>query len=688
MAEEKFYLYVVADDGAEASVAEFKRTSTDLGVKETFRSHGHVSFEDAQAPVRLDDGGCSVVTKGSVTPRQPIIPVFRGAYKIANNYWATLWGYTNNNAFIVEQPRRELGYTRNRIVGGSAEQQALLPTLFSSGDIDAFVLYTAGEEVKWELQSQSGGGVAVTDYSILLTEEQVNTFDAFIVRPVYPGFLQYTADDPLTVQKIANTDLGKLTLNNAGLQFDGQTQVRHTVEYNDDIPYQSAWYGRDLACRIEGGAVQAHADAGRASRILAPELGPELARGNLFSLYDFDIDTTVPIQPPEVDVQASERLGRMVSVSADGGVFSGSAEHWGDGTYTSVGRVGVWSNDTENNIQRFLGFIEPPPDWTRSNDMFFGRFNEISPDGTLIFIASKIGLGVAIFTISETGVVDYWKTLTFAEYTALPDGEKGNEARISRDGNTLIMACGGFNVGTVPSHTFILQTTDGWNTFELVQDIVKPGTPSNAPMSTMDLSRDNKVLCLSCWFINEVYVFRTDDNWASYSTYLLPNPPYYPQGTASGDFLGNPLAVNYDGYRLFIGAPFGSPDYGAGAVSEAGSVELYQYNNETDAYEYLGYLEPPHTLAPNSFFGNTRANFGGNRLSVGASGLLKQYLYGINDDEISLIADIDSIFYPEGRGVGRFYDTEDTMVAGGQFVDNGAVVDAGALGLVTFAEEP
>jgi len=682
-----YYLYTLADDGAEASVSEYKIYEASAETREDFKALGNVHFDDAQNPVRIDDRGCSVVTRGSVTPIQPVAPVFRGAYQISNGFWATLWGYVNSNPFIVEQERRETGLTRNRIVDGTVEQQALLPTLFASGDInEAFVIYTRGEEIKWELQPQSGGGIAVTDYSIELTEEQVNTFDAFVVRQVYPGFLQYAAMDPLTVRKIASTNLGRLTLNNAGLQFDGQTQVRHTVEYNDDIPYQSAWYGRALACRIEGGAVQAHAEAGRASRILAPELGPELARGNLFQLYDFDVEIKQPIQPPEAQAQAGENLGRLVSAASQGRVLSASAEKWDDGVYTSVGRVAVWRN--ENGIQYFLGFIEPPPDWVRSSNMVFGRFNELNQAGDKIFITGKSGPGVAIFNISDSGVITYWKTLVFAEYTAIPDGQKGNEARISPDGNTLIMACGGFSTGTEPSHAFVLQTTDDWNTFTLLHDIVKPGTPTNNPMNTMDVSRDFTTFCASCWVLNEVYVFRSFDNWQTFTTYTLTNPAYYPFGVASGDFLGNPLAVNYDGYRLFIGAPFGDADYGSGPVVSAGSVELYQFNHEIDDYEYLGPLTPPVTLAPNDAFGSVFASYGGNRISVFANGLLKRYLYGINENEITLIHSADSIFLPAASGSTRFFDNKDTAVIGGQLADNGAKTGAGAIGIVNYSEEP
>jgi len=274
-----------------------------------------------------------------------------------------------------------------------------------------------------------------------------------------------------------------------------------------------------------------------------------------------------------------------------------------------------------------------------------------------------------------------------SEYAALPDGEKGNEAQFTPDGNTYVVSCGGSGTGTVQGHTFILRTTDDWETFALIQDIIKPGAPSNTPMNTMELSRDGDVLCLAAWLINEVYVFRTTDDWASYTTHLLPNPAYYPQGVASGDFMGNPISCNYDGYRIFVGTPQGSPDYGAGVVADAGSVELYQYNHVTETYDYLGPLTPPVVLAPGDQFGSCRANFGGNRLYVTSGGLVKQYVYGINEDEISLIYERDSIFTPAGSGAARFSEVDDTAVQGG-IVDNGAVLAAGALGIVTYSEAP
>jgi hypothetical protein len=320
--------------------------------------------------------------------------------------------------------------------------------------------------------------------------------------------------------------------------------------------------------------------------------------------------------------------------------------------------------------------------------MEFGRFNMFHPAGTLIFIAGRKGLGIAVFRVSETGAISYWKTLVFPEYTALPDGEKGNEAQFTPDGNTFVVSCGASSVGTVPSHTFILRTTDDWETFALIQDIVKPGTPTIYPMNTMDLSRDGNVLCVAVWRINEVYIFRTTDDWASYTAHLLPNPAYYPQGGLSGDQMGNPVACNYDGYRIFVGVPFGSPDYGAGVVAGAGSVELYQYNHVTDAYDYLGPLAPPVVLAPGDQFGSCRANFGGNRLYVTSGGLVKQYIYGINEDGISLIYERDSIFTPAAAGATRFSEVDDTAVQGRGAIDNGAVVNAGALALVNYSEAP
>lgn len=672
---EEHYLYTLADGGAEASVSQYRVYESSAETHEDFIAFGQVHFDDAQNPVRLDDRGCSVVTKGAVTPREPITPVFRGAYQIANGFWATLWGYTNDNQFIVEQERRASGLTRNRLIGGSAEQQLLLPTLFAAGDIqEAFVVYTEGEELKWELQPQSGGGIAVTDYSLLLTEEQINTFDAFIVRQVYPGFLQYAAQDPLTVRKILSTNLGRLTLNNAGLQFDGQTQVRHTVEPNNDIPYQSAWYGRDLACRMEGGVLQAHANTGRASRILAPELGPELARGNVFSLYDFDIELSPEHKIPDADADAQEH-GDIIGMSGDG-LYKvlGAFEYSGADVFG--GRLQFFRDDV------FTTVIDPP--WPVQSFMEFGKVCEINAAGTLLFATGNGDVpGIAIFNIDEDGDISYWKTITWAEFDNTVIGEKANYLRLSDDGQYLFLTNRG---SSVPGVVNVLFSSDDWETFEVKQVFSRSDAAGADSFAFLDVSRDGQAIIVGAPAEDAFYIYRTDDDWDSFTEFK----PTRPADIGTGINFAAYVSISSDGFRALAGTPEASVDYGSGAQAQVGAVDVYLYDNETPAYDYEARVTPPE-FAVNAGIGAFASfNHAGDRLGYKSGSALsyKYYLFGLNADEMTYIGEVDDAAFFTVAFNFRWVFDSDILIVSNRDADGTLVNDIGAYKTVTFAEEP
>lgn len=677
--EDKFYLYEVADDGAKASVSEFRRFVEDAVVTEDIIEYGSVQFDGAQNPIRLDDQGCSVVTQGAVTPREDVVPVFMGAFQIATDFWATLWGYTNPNAYIVDQPRRTTGLTRNRIISGTAEQQALLPELFATGTIsEAFVMYTAGEEVKWELETQSGGGVAVTDYTVLLTEEQLSTFDAFIVRQNYPGFLRYSAENPLLIKRISEQDLGKITLNQAGLGFDNITVVRHTEELNDDIPNQAAWYGRNLACRMEGGALQAHADASRASRILAPELGRELARGNLFTIPDFNVVVSAENKLPDAQAQASEQ-GNYIGANADGSlIVLGATEY--DGANNSEGHVQYFNSIGALNI----GTIGIPAGWTSATNLRFGRISEINSAGTMLFVTGEGDApGVAVFTIDSIGTVAYWKTLTWSQFTSTPIGERALNGRFSDDGTYFIMTNG---TGTVAGQVHVLYSDDNWQTFEVKNVFSRSDASGSDSFGVIDIGRDGLSLVVGAPDEDLVYAYRTTDGWDTFTEFKLTNPSDISAG--SGSDFGSAVGISGDGFRIVVGSPLADIDYGAGVLANVGAVDIYLYNNALPGYGLNRRLPQPETLSAADNFGEFASfNHPGNRIGVLSKGKAKYYLYGIDEDTVLFIADEDDALVASATDM-RWESDSDTLIASDKLADGIVPADIGAYKTVTFAEEP
>ncbi len=673
---DKKYLYVVADDGATASVLEHTLFNDGEGnTQEYVIPFGFVDFKGAQNPIRIDDRGCSVVTEAAVTPHEPVLPVFRGVYKIMNGFYATLWGYTNANAFIVDQPQQGSGLTRNQIVDGTPEQQALLPTLFASGDVEeAFVLYTEGEEVQWELETQAGGGIVTTDYTMELTEEEINTFAGYIVRQVSPGFLSYTAADPLTVRQISEQLLGRVTLNQAGLGFDNTTVVRHTRLPNDDIPQQSAWYGRNLACRMEGGALQAHADASRASRILAPELAQELARGSLFSLPAFSVIVSAEDKLADADAQAGEE-GNYIGSSGDGALkVLGATEY--TGANAAEGRLQIYRNSTASTLGIPLG-------WSSSTNLKFGRICEVSPAGDLLFVTGEgAAPGVAVFAITPTDIT-YLKTLVWSEFSSTPSGERALEGRFSDDGSYFIMSNG---TSTIAGQIHVLYSDDNWETFEVKNVFSRSDAAGVDSFGVIDIGRDGLSLVVGAPDEDLVYVYRTSDSWANFVEYKLVNPTDIPAG-GSAKF-GAAVAVSSDGFRVIVGSPFADVDYSAGVITNVGAVDIYLYDNVTPGYAYDRRLGQPETLATNDEFGHfTSFNHAGNRIGVFCTGKAKYYLYGINGNQVELIGETSDAFIAAATQMRWVFDS-DILIASDALADGTVPADIGAYKTVTFAEEP
>ena len=365
------------------------------------------------------------------------------------------------------------------------------------------------------------------------------------------------------------------------------------------------------------------------------------------------------IQPEEIDAQAGEGVGRQVSISGDGSIITGSSEAWDDGATINVGRFFVWSNNPITLEIELIATIEPPIAWNRFDELRFSRFTEVNYAGDMIFVTGRGSPGIAIYTISS-GVVDYWKTIEFPEYTALDIGARGNEGRISKDNRTLIITCsnGGNTPTAADTYAIILRSEDDWDTFSVLHTIPQPGGTGKEPMGTMDVSTDFDFLTCANWRENKVYGFRTSDDWASFSTYTLPNPVDIPFG-AAGTY-GISLAVA-DSDLVYIGSPY-----------TENQVDVVEYNSTLDQYDYKKRI----TNGSGSF-GEISINADGNLIYVAApTASLSQNIYNVADDTLIQNPILDSM---EAVGSSRFAVDDNGLVLGIQDQDNGAKADAGAV---------
>ena len=725
--ERIYYLYVLWKSSAKASVIQYQKY-TDTGptsprVIENAQWWGEVPIADAEAPVRLDNRGNSTVRGASVTNRGPITPTFDGAIQIAPNEWATLWGWNNENDSIADIPAAVSGITRNHFIGSGlpVDAQDILPRLFAPGrNIGAIVLFTDGQEVKWELRGHPAGGVAVTDYTMPPDPDAILAFTGFAVKQTPPTLYRYDSMEPLTIRQIEALRFGKIRLNNAGLGIDQQSIVRHTDEPNDDIPSNARWWPRDTASRIAGGAIQAHADEGRVSRIYADELERELAQGVLFNVPEFNI-TQEPINFADPSVaQAGEQMGFEVGASADASVIALSAEEYVNPAfpYSRQGRVFVWLRKADGTYENTDVFEAPylqNPAWTPdANNAYFSRYTEVTPAGDMVFVGSKRGPGIAVFKVDEFGKASYWKTLTWTEYTAMPVGERAHEARFDNTGKLHFLTTAGFSKGSsTTAGTFhVLYSDDNWETFEVRQGgQERPDTTGNTDnLQTLDVSRDGTTFVIGAWEINRLYSFRSDDGWMTYTAHQLAAPPgitqyqdaYAVPGAERISFaISN--GCSYDGFRV-ISASEQTWDYENGVPlanaygQRTGTAWYWLYEESSDSYSGPYQILPPINIpspSGNTLFGAPlRMNAPGFRfncvLKGSGAGLLDAvYLYGIHDGENRKIAELADGFIFESADTRWAWDRDLLVVANkGEDNPDSGEVDVGAFRVIEFSEAP
>jgi len=659
---------------------------------------------------------------GSVTNRGAITPTFDGAVELSDGEWLTFWGYDSDNTAIASIPRQTSGVTRNHFIGSglSADAQDLLPVLFVGGSSRGVIaLFTDGQEVKWELQGGSGGGVAVTDYDVPPDEDTLLAFSGFVVKQHPATMYKYKSFEPLTVEQIQAIRFGKVTLNNAGLYIDRQETVRHTEEPNDDIPGLPHWYPRDMASRIEGGSIQAHADEGRISRFYVEGIEREIARSILFSVPDASV-TIFPENFAEYDIaQAGEGMARTQNISADGYIVAMTAEKYTDprSAFIRTGRVWLWrKNDADDGTYTTTAQLSsldiPDSSWEPDADkMFFGRCVAPTPDGTVLFVTSKRGPGIAAYRIDPLGIPTYWKTITWPEYTSRPQGERGHECRFSADGRFFLLSTGGYpGAATVPSTWHMLYSDDGWETVEIRQaGIERPDVvpAEDDSFQTLDFARDGSAFGIGCGEINRAYVYRTEDEWLTFTAHQMDTPSGitaydYRDETPSAEkvLFAQSVAIGQDGFRAVFSAPMQNWDYVGGAplanaanvqASQIGTVWYYTWDQDAEEYEGPFQLLPPTDLTeytpPIRYGSSVRFNGPGNRLHAACSTIPLIWLFGIHGEEFKKVGEILTGL-PSGSAETSWLLTEDRFIIGAINSDNGDKANVGSFASVKYEETP
>jgi hypothetical protein len=725
--ERIYYLYVAWKSGAKASVIRYRkyRDSATPRSIDDIRWWGETDLPHAEDLRSFHNQANSVFSGASVTNRGTIVPKFDGAVEVSPGRWLTFWGWDSDNVTVADIPPATSGITRNRFIGSGLlpTAQGLLPRLFIPGrNTGVVVLFTSGQEVKWEIRGHPGGGVAVTDYSKAPDSDSLLSFSGFLSKGKPPSVYRYEAPDPLSLAVEQVVRLGRVKFNNAGYTIDLQTLWVNSDLPNDSIEGNTHWWPRDIASRLEGGVIQGHSDEARVSRVLVPEWDREMARGILFNVPEFNIASEPINFAPDAIAQTGERMGWEIGHSADASVVCLSAESYANPAYpyTNQGRVFVWlrnSDGSYTNTDVIEATDTGDPLWTPDEDNeYFSRYTEVTPSGDKVFVGSKRGPGIAVFAIDADGKATYERTLTWPAYTAKAKGQRAHEARFDVTGKFHFMTTSGFFDGDSDElgEFNVLYSDDNWRTFQVLQAGQRrpgavPGQIDN--FSTIDVSRDGTTFVIGAWEINRLYVFRSDDGWQTYSSYELTNPPGVtafdtaPTPGDEGVTLGISNGCSYDGFRVVSAANEQTWDYENGVpltndgANETGTVWWWEYDVESDDYlgpfQVLPPVDIPTPSGDTKFGGPIRMNSPGFRFvcsinEVVASGTVDAvYLYGIHDGNVRKIAELTDGFVFRSADTRWAWD-RDLFIVANKAEDNpvSGKTEVGGFRTIVFSEAP
>lgn len=686
----KFLLYVKPAYGSRVGVAELN-TKVVSGAT-TLR------LWTPRAPLRLPDSRNSamlvgepqaLILSGAVSGRGLVAPIFEGVRRVSDGSFVATWGYDNRSGVAIYQAKRTSGLTRNHLTGGV--DQSAIPEVFYPGRIRrALTLRTDGRAVTWELEPPSGGGAAPIDYAREESDGVVDGQRLYTFNLAGELLQTYLLSSPDVVEEAEEDQISAddAQLQGITIQFGESDPLPHTrAPLSSGLGISRHW-SRAAGIRIEAGYLLAHPDGGLLTKYAPPALARESARGVLFSLPAGSI-TEFPLvfQNAEV-IQTGEQMGWEIGADASASIVALSAESYATGGFTSVGRVHIFKA-TEGGAAQPVDIVEPAhAGIAPKTGLQFSRFTEVNAAGDRLFVGAKGGDSIAVFALDASGQATHLTNMSWAEYTAMPAFERAHEARVSEDGTLLVLSSGDRFVGgasTVPGKVHVLYSDDNWNTFEARQVFSRPDADGTADgFTTLDCNADCSVLAIGAWRKNKVYAFRTSDNWETYTAHTLPIPAQ----VSSGSNFGITMAVAADGFRIAAGAPAADWDQGFGAKTNNGLVAIYTWDIGAEEYEIDRILAPADELPGGAHFGNAvRFNSPGDRLSVVAGGIPRQYLFGISGDDMTEIARLDNAFVG-GSADTRWAKTRDALIVANKQEDNGALTNVGAFRIIDFPEAP
>lgn len=607
--DEKYLLITNSATGAETEIIAYRRVlDGSVVISEQVKQHATVDFQDAHTPGTLITQVPHVVTGGSVTSRQPVLPVFDGVIRLAGGVILAIFGYTSANAEIVDQPVGDLGPTRNYwATGSTADREALLPALFFPGDNRGTIVFevSEGEDISWFLDTYAGGGYVAVDYDQAVSDEVLfQTGD--LIRKVFPARLTYQSRDLNDVQQIALEDIDSLTFNDAGFSFDKKTTFIHSRLPNDSLPVDH-WRERNTAIRIEGGFLQAHANQSTVSRQTKAELDREFARGELFSVPSQFLSVSDELLVPSEIVQAGEAGGSASDTagSRDDQILFKAAEFYDDSRFTGSdnGRVHYYVRTGPLDYV-WGGVIHIPVAWESLEIERFGRGVDVSPNGHWLIVVAFNGIGdIALYDLTS-GVPVYVKTLDYAATHAASDVQWVSDSTIAVGGG---------------SKVYLLRSIDDWDTFA-EQHVFDSGDIGTVKIgSELRQSWDGTVLVINVRQPYGCVVLRTEDDWVTISL----QQTLFVAGNVS---------------------PVSAPSLGGSMVAMAGDefFELHQYDPVANSYILLETVQPP-TNSPDDFAKGLVWSGTSARLLVLTGGPdTHMYVYGRHGGSLEIIADYNA----------------------------------------------
>jgi len=256
------------------------------------------------------------------------------------------------------------------------------------------------------------------------------------------------------------------------------------------------------------------------------------------------------------DIEAEDRFGSAVSISADGNTaIVGANQESTDANAVGAAYIFTRSGDVWTEQQKIQASDKEAQD-------FFGWSVCISSDGNIVAVgAIQEGSSGSVYIFTRSGGV--WTEQQKITPTTTSGARVGESVDISTDGSTLILGCRG-------GDQVFIYTYNGSSWVE--EGIVTPDIPTNRFGLSVSLTSDGNIAVVGApWDSSvssqegSVWIYqRIGTSWGN-KIQKLTAPD-----AATSDQFGNSVNISDDGNTIFVGA------YGDDTTAtDAGSVYVY-----------------------------------------------------------------------------------------------------------------